>query len=203
MDKHQIRTDLLKQAIALQIPVLQGEALQILSNQIKANHVSTFLEIGSANAKTAIELALDHPDLKIVTIERDPEMAALARENIARASLEERIRLIEADALDVNLNEMKADAIFIDGAKSKYNQFFQAYLPHLSPDGFFFIDNLDFHGLVDHPERTHNRHTKALIKKIREFRTFLQESEDLETEWIEAGDGIALTRRKHQCLVYY
>lgn len=59
-------------------------------------------------------------------------------------------------------------------------------------------DNMFFHGLVQHPERTNNRHTKGLIKRLQRYRAFLESLDDFETEILDMGDGIALTRRKKQ-----
>jgi predicted O-methyltransferase YrrM len=55
---------------------------------------------------------------------------------------------------------------------------------------------MDFHGLVEHPERTHNRHTKGLIRRLKAYRSFLQEHPDFETRIVEIGDGIAISRRR-------
>jgi predicted O-methyltransferase YrrM len=53
-----------------------------------------------------------------------------------------------------------------------------------------------FHGLVEHPERTNNRNTKALVRKIAAYQQFLKEQEKYETQFLSVGDGIALTRKK-------
>ena len=89
------------------------------------------------------------------------------------------------------------DLIFIDAAKSQYRRFFERYSPLLSENGIIVTDNMKFHGMVDHPEMTENRHTRGLIRRLREYRRFLEGLEDWTTEFLDdKGDGIAVSRRK-------
>ncbi|WP_370649585.1 O-methyltransferase, partial [uncultured Dubosiella sp.] len=78
----------------------------------------------------------------------------------------------------------------------EYQRFFAKYSPILSRNGIILSDNMNFHGMVDHPERTNNRNTKHLLKKIRMYREFLKSLEDFETTFMDVGDGVAVTRRK-------
>jgi predicted O-methyltransferase YrrM len=55
---------------------------------------------------------------------------------------------------------------------------------------------MNFHGLVDHPERTHNRNTKNLVKKINKYKEYLRSLEDFKTTFYEDGDGVAVTLRR-------
>lgn len=49
-------------------------------------------------------MAQASPDASITTIERNPEMATLARENLAKYDLAQQIEVIEGDAIDVLTN---------------------------------------------------------------------------------------------------
>lgn len=172
--------------------------MEYMESLLKTIQPKWFLEIGTAIGRTAIDAALTVDGLHVVTIEKDPEMAALARENIKKAGLEERVMLIEGDALETNIPDETYDLIFIDAAKGQYRRFFERYAPYLSEDGVIVSDNMYFHGLVQHPERTKNRHTKGLIKRLQRYREFLESLDDFETEILDTGDGIALTRRRKQ-----
>ena len=55
---------------------------------------------------------------------------------------------------------------------------------------------MEFHGLVEHPELTHNRNTKALVRKIARYREFLQALVDYQTDFYSIGDGVAVTRKR-------
>ncbi|MBP3853261.1 MAG: O-methyltransferase [Erysipelotrichaceae bacterium] len=177
------------------VPVLQDASLEQLLKWIKDNQVCSFLEIGTAIAKTSIAVATSDPQIKVVTIERDPQMIRQAQQNIRNAGLTDRITLIEGDALDVCVTGV-FDCIFIDAAKAQYRRFFEKFAPLLSNNGIIITDNMNFHGLVDHPERTQNRNTKALVRKIKSYREYLQSLTDYQTTFYDIGDGMAITRRE-------
>ena len=86
------------------------------------------LELGTAVGYSAILMynaAKTNPD--IVTIERDPEMIALAKENLKRFNLEHKIKIEEGDCLEIlEKLEEPFDFIFMDAGKGHYNHF----LPH-------------------------------------------------------------------------
>ena len=73
---------------------------------------------------------------------------------------------------------------------------FEKYCPLLSDNGIIITDNMEFHGLVKHPENTKNRNTRQLVLKIQKYHDYLEQLADYQTEFYSIGDGIALTRRK-------
>lgn len=187
--------DMEQYAMENHVPVIQDEGYAFLEKLILENHCLSFLEIGTAIALTAIRVASLSPDMKVVTIERDPQMIEQAKRNIAQAGLGEQITLIEGDALETEI-QGEFDCIFIDAAKAQYTRFFNKYCPLLKPDGIIVSDNMNFHGLVEHPENTHNRNTKHLVRKLKMYREYLAELPDWECEFYNTGDGIAVARRK-------
>ena len=57
----------------------------------------------------------------------------------------------------------------------------------------FVFDNLNFHGMVDNPELTENKGTRAMIRKLRDFREFLATDKSCLTQFYpEVGDGVAV-----------
>ncbi len=188
--------ELTRYGIVNLVPILQADSMTYMENLFKTLKPKRILEIGTAIGRTSIDAALTLPQSQVVTIEKDPEMARLARANIEKAGVADRVMLIEGDALDVEVPEEEYDLIFIDAAKGQYQRFFEKYSPLLSLNGVIVSDNMNFHGLVDHPERTHNRHTKGLIKRILRYREFLDQNEEFETTILEIGDGLAISRRK-------
>ena len=179
------------------VPVMKDEGVELLKNTLLENNCHSFLELGTAIARTAILVASLQNDMRVVTIERNPDMIAQAKQNIAESGFASRIQLIEGDALEVENPQGPFDCIFIDAAKAQYERFFTKYSPLLSPDGIIVSDNMNFHGLVKHPELTHNRNTKQLVRKIQKYHDFLEGLEQYETEFYDLGDGVAITRRKN------
>lgn len=174
------------------VPILQEEGWDLIKKILMENGCKSFLELGTAVGHTAIQVAL--LGIEVVTIERDLEMIEQAKINITEMDLWDRITLIEQDALDVELNQ-SFDCIFIDAAKAQYERFFSKYSSLLNPHGIIIADNMSFHGLVEHPERTQNRNTKRLVRKIKEFKEFVQNLADYTVEFFDEGDGIAIIRR--------
>lgn len=177
------------------VPVIQEEGFLFLKEKFLEYQCHSFLEIGTAIAQTAIQIALLDKNIRVVTIERDPKMIEQAKKNIQDFGLENQITLIEGDALEVDI-EGSFDCIFIDAAKAQYTRFFNKFSPMLTQDGIILTDNMNFHGLVEHPERTNNRNTKSLVRKIRAYHDFLTELTDFQVDFYNVGDGIALARRK-------
>lgn len=182
-------------AIANHIPVIKDDGLEFILKTAKENNIRTVLEVGTAIARTAIALASLSKDIQVVTIERDSLMIEQAKKNIKDAGLEKQITLIEEDALTCSIPEKQYDLIFIDAAKAQYERFFSKFTPFLSANGIIISDNMSFHGLVEHPERTKNRNTRALVKKIKRYQEFLKGLDSFQTEFLDIGDGLAITRR--------
>lgn len=181
-------------ALENKIPIMKDEGISFIINYIKQNNVKNILEIGSAVGYSAIEMALANTDVNVVTIERDEKRYREAVHNIAAANLKTRINLIYGDALEVDIPD-KFDLIFIDAAKAQYKKFFIKYSQNLATNGVIIIDNLKFHGFVENPELTHNRNTKQLVRKIRDFTTWLKENKEYSTEFLDIGDGVAISRK--------
>lgn len=178
------------------VPVMMDEGQEFLISKIKEHKCKSFLEIGTAIAKTSIMVASLDKDMRVVTIERNPDMIEQAKINIDKADCSDRIHLIEGDALEVENPQGPFDCIFIDAAKAQYIRFFEKYCPLLSDNGIIITDNMEFHGLVKHPENTKNRNTRQLVLKIQKYHDYLEQLADYQTEFYSIGDGIAFTRRK-------
>lgn len=180
------------------VPIMMDGGVELLIEKIKENNCKSFLELGTAIARTTILVASLSKDMRVVTIERNPIMIQEAKKNIEESGLSSQITLIEGDALEVDNPTGEFDCIFIDAAKSQYGKFFEKYSPLLSKHGIIVIDNLNFHGFVDHPENTTNRNTRQLVGKIKRFRDALPNYEGFETEFYNVGDGVAITRRQNE-----
>ena len=181
-----------KYAFQENIPIMQKDGIDFLTNYIKENNIKNILEIGSAIGYSAIKMALVDDDIKITTIERDKERYDIAVNNINKFNLQDRINIINEDALDVELTDMY-DLIFIDAAKSQYIKFFEKFDKNLNIGGVVVSDNLSFHGLVEDDSKTNNRNTKQLVRKIRKYIDYLKENTNYKTTFYELGDGVAVS----------
>lgn len=177
------------------IPIMRDGGIEFICDFIKKNNVKRILEIGSAVGYSAIEFAKVSDDIKVTTIEIDIDRAIKAKQNFEDLGLSDRINLINANALQVEINDF-FDLIFIDGPKAQYIKFFKKFSKNLAENGSIITDNLSFHGMVDDLSLTHNYSTIKLVKKIRKYIDFLEENSEFETKFYENGDGISVSRKK-------
>ena len=186
--------DLKEYAKINHVPIMQDEGIEYIINYIKKNNVKNILEIGTAIGYSAIRMALNK-DICVTTVERDLNMYNEAIKNIKEFNLDNQIKVIHGDALDINIIG-KFDLIFIDAAKSQYIKFFNKYKDNLNEDGVIITDNLSFHGLVEDETKIKSKNVKQLVKKIKDYIEFLKENKEFDTEFLSIGDGISISKLK-------
>lgn len=182
-------SNLKKEAILKDIPIITDETLEFIVELIKTNNVKTILEIGSAIGYSSIMFS-SYVDT-ITTIERNEDLAKEAISNIKKHNLENKIEVIFADALTATITD-KYDMIFIDGAKAQYKKFFEKYQDNLNENGIIICDNLNFHNL---DITKVSRSTRQLIKKLNDFKNYLKDHQDFDTSFYDNGDGLSVSRR--------
>lgn len=178
------------------VPIMQDDGIRFLMDFIIKNNINSVLEIGSAIGYSAIMMATSNPKLKITTVERDQERYLEALKNVKLFNLEDRITLVFSDALDIDIDGM-FDLVFIDAAKGQNIRFFDKFELNLNKGGYIITDNMNFHGLVDKdPSEIESRNLRQLLRKIREYREYLNTRDDYEVELLDIGDGIAIAHKK-------
>ena len=128
------------------------------------------LELGTAVGFSSIlmyEAAGTEPE--IVTIERDEKMIELAKVNLEKFDLTDKIKIEEGDCLEVleRLNE-PFDLIFMDAGKGHYNHFLPHCLRLLKDDGIIIADNVLFRGMVASQELVQRRKI-TIVKRMRTY----------------------------------
>lgn len=178
------------------VPIMQDEGIDFLTTFVIKHSITNVLEIGTAIGFSAISMAIANPKLKVTSIERDEERYLEAVKNVKNFNLENRITLLFNDAEDVKIDE-KFDLIFIDAAKGQNKKFFEKFSKNLSQDGFIITDNMKFHGYVDKDEsEIKSRNLRGLVRKIKNYRVFLEENQEYKTQFYDLGDGVAVTSKR-------
>lgn len=177
------------------VPIMLPDGIDYLCNYIKEHNVKRILEIGCAIGYSAIRMALVNEDINVTTIEKDEERYNEAVKNVNKFNLGSRINIIFGDALDTKIDG-EYDLIFIDASKGNNINFFKKYSVNLSKYGIIITDNLFFHGLVNNDELIKTKNQRGIVRKIREFISFLDNNEDFVTEYVSVGDGLSISRRK-------
>lgn len=175
------------------IPIMRDGGIEFICEYIKQNNVKNILEIGTAVGYSSIEFAKINDDIKITTIEIDIDRCIKAKQNFEDFGFSNRIKVINANALQIELDE-HFDLIFIDGPKAQYIKFFEKFKKNLSKNGAIITDNLSFHGMVDDLSLTHNYSTIKLVKKIKKYIEFLKNNKEFNTKFYENGDGISVSK---------
>ena len=107
------------------------------------------LEFGTGLGYTACLMALASPQGQVLTLEGDPEHAALARQQIAALQLQQRVQLHEGSFATVmqalQLSEGSQDLIFFDGNMPPLI-LVQHFHTLLAPGGLLVCANIDLNG---------------------------------------------------------
>ena len=110
------------------------------------------------------------------------------------------INLIKGNAVEIlqnmqiNSDEDKYDFVFIDAAKSKYPIFLQEALRLTKNNAVIVADNVLYKGYVLGDYNKHKQRTA--VRHLREFLKMISENENLESEVLKIGDGLAIIKKK-------
>lgn len=141
---------------AIEVAPLNGKLLHLLARLAGARRV---LEVGTLGAYSTIWLARAIPaDGRVVTIEIDPDNAEVARENVARAGVDDRVEVRvgrAADVLPTLEGDDPFDVVFIDADKQSNTVYLDwaARLGH--PGTLVVVDNVVRGGAVAHLDDDH------------------------------------------------
>ena len=185
-----------KKALEEHIPIIMDDTLEVIGKILDKNKPTKILEIGTAVGYSAICFSKYLAENgRIDTIERDEERIKEAKINIKNMKLEDVIQIYEGDAVEILpiLND-KYDMVFIDAAKGKYPFFLKEALRLLADNGTIFADNILYKGYVMSDYNKHKQRTA--VRNLREYIKEVTESPNLETEILEVGDGLAISKIK-------
>ena len=185
-----------EKALEDHIPIIMDDTLEVIKKIIEENSPKRILEIGTAVGYSASQFVrFSGENTKIDTIELDEERAQEAIENIYKIGIKKNVNIIIGNAVDIlpTLNETY-DIIFIDANKGKYPIFLKEAI-RLSHKGTVIIaDNILYKGYVLSDYNKHKQRTA--VRNLREYIKEVSENPNLETEILEVGDGLAVSKLK-------
>ena len=197
--------EIIKQkALNEHIPIIMDDTLEEIRKIFIKEKPMKILELGTATGYSAIcfaNILLKNyedescPSVLIDTIELDKLRAKEAIDNIKQMGLEDKINVIIGNAVDIlpTLNE-KYDAFFIDAAKGKYPIFLKEALRLSKKGSIILADNILYKGYVMSDYNKHKQRTA--VRNLREYIKEVTENPNLETQILEIGDGLAISKVK-------
>ena len=182
-----------ERALENHIPIIMDDTLEKIKEILENEKPTKILEIGTAVGYSASCFVKYAPEVIVDTIELDEERAKEAIENVKNIGVSENINIMIGNAVEI-LPTLSGeyDIDFIDAAKSKYSIFLEEGIRLIRNGGLILADNVLYKGYVmsdynKHKQRTAVRHLREYIKEV-------TENPSLETEILEIGDGLAITR---------
>ena len=189
-----VLADLARVGTAQGVPIIDAEVgalLQVLARAVGARRI---LEIGTAIGYSGIWLARALPDDGVLlTMEKDPERAGVARDNFERAGVGRRASVIVGDAQRMIAKVSGPfDLIFQDGDKHLYTPLLDRLHALLRPGGLLVTDNVLWNGEVVPGFTNQPQRDAAEARAIAEYNERLNSHPGFITATIPLRDGLAV-----------
>jgi predicted O-methyltransferase YrrM len=169
----------------------QGKFLSLLAGAIKARSV---LEIGTLGGFSTIWLARGvGPDGRVLTLEYEPKHAEVARANIDRAGVADRVEVVVGPALETlpTVTQGPFDLVFIDADKENNAGYLEWAVRLTHPGSVIVVDNVIRDGLILSPDPDDvARATRQTLELMGEHPGI--DTAVLQTVGVKGWDGFAL-----------
>lgn len=163
------------------LPIIGPAKGKYLVDAVRRFNVKNVLEIGTLIGYSAILMALNLPqEGRVVTIEMNRESAKVAKENIRKAGLADKIEVHIGNALVVIPRiDYSFDMVFLDAAKDKYLEYLKLSEDKLQKGGVVFADNV-----------------KASAHEMRGYLDYVRNSGRYRSQCVEvAYDGVEISTK--------
>ena len=184
-------------AHAENIPIIPHETVAYFRFLLETLQPEKILEIGTAIGFSALLMAEHAPHAQITTIDRNPEMIALAKANFTKFDKRKQITLLEGDAMDLlpGLKD-RYDFVFMDSAKSKYVVFLPEVLRCLASGGLIIIDDVFQGGDVAKEIGEVRRGQRTIYRGLHQLFDKTLDQSEMTSALLPLGDGILMIRKK-------
>lgn len=175
------------------IYIVKPQVEQFLKTFLSVMRPKEILEVGTAIGYSAMLMLSCAPKAHVTTIERDENVLLMAKENIARRGVTDRVRCIFGDADEV-LKELGGtyDFAFLDAAKGQYHAHFDQVVSKMKKGGVIITDDVLYMGMTASDALCKKKHM-TITRRLREFLTYICTDARFETSILPIGDGVAIT----------
>lgn len=160
---------------------LEPASAQLVSILVRASGVTRALEVGTSNAYSTIWLAwsLQPAGGRIISVDRNPDKHALARENLRRAGFLDMVDLRTGDATEVARGLAGPfDLVFLDADRRKFPEVMEVLLPKIAKRALVIADNV-----LSHPE------------EVAEYLKLISSLSDFQHTTVPVGKGLSIAFR--------
>ena len=180
------------------IPIVHWETGRLLAVLCRALD-PVVLEVGTAIGYSTLHMAEQLERGRVVTLERDPERAAQARDYLERGGVTDRVEIVEGDALDTLAGlDGPFDLLFVDASKGEYARYIELAEAKLSERALMVVDNLLMSGEVALPEGAETRWNQDSLASARRLNSDLLGSDDWLACVLPVGDGIGVAAKRRR-----
>ena len=189
--------ELEKEAIDTYVPIIRKDMQAYLKYLMFSLKPKNILEVGTAIGFSAILMSEYAPDAHITTIENYDKRIPIARQNFVRFNRQDKIELLEGDALDIlpTLTDTY-DFIFMDAAKGQYINYLPDVLRLLRDGGTLVTDNVLQDGDIVESKYAVVRRDRTIHTRMRDYLYELKHNKALVTAILPVGDGITVSHKK-------
>ncbi len=178
-ERSEVMRDMEEHAERDSIPIVHWETGRLLAVLCRVLD-PVVLEVGTAIGYSTLHMAEQLDAGRVVTLERDPERAAQARDYLERGGVADRVELIEGDALEtIAALDGPFDLLFVDASKGEYARYIELAEPKLSERALMVVDNMLMSGEVALPEGAETRWNPDSLASARRLNSDLIGSERL------------------------
>lgn len=184
-----------EKALNEHIPIIMDDTLDVIKEMISQEKPHKILEIGTAVGYSASQFVRFYENAMVDTIELSEERAKEAMENVKKIGIQDKVNILIGNAVEI-LPTLTGeyDMAFIDANKGKYPVFLKEAMRLVKNGGLIIADNILYKGYVMSDYNKHKQRTA--VRHLREYIQISTENEMLETQILEVGDGLAISRVK-------
>lgn len=196
--KSDLLSELREYAEENHVPIIEEECEEFYNFLINTTKPKKILELGTAIGYSAISFSMNESVERLVTVEINEDMVKIAKENIKKSGLEDKIEIVHSDAYEYLVESSDTfDFIFIDAAKGQYEKYFDEAIKLLNRDGIIVCDNVLFRGMIANQELVKRRKI-TIVKRLRKFLKDIKDDDRFYSSIVPIGDGALLIRRKFE-----
>jgi predicted O-methyltransferase YrrM len=178
------------------VPIVSWETGRLLATLVAALDPKAVLEVGTAIGYSTLHMAEQLRSGRIYTLERDESRIAQARDYFARAGVDDRIEIVDGDALEsIQSLEGPFDFLFLDASKDEYARYLELAEPKLTDRATLVVDNLLMSGEAALPKDAETRWPREALEAARAFNEELLKRGDWVGSVLPVGDGVGVAAR--------